>query len=90
MKKLILPTLIISLIASPLTWAKGGHHDNKSQWTKVTNVHTVTHSVEHRTSKVKHRNEPIRHKAPKNNRVAQKKASLTEVIIIASVLHHLR
>ncbi|WP_413700927.1 hypothetical protein ACLKMH_03805 [Psychromonas sp. KJ10-10] len=90
MKKLILPTLIISLIASPLTWAKGGHHDNKSQWKTVTKVQTITHKVEHRTPQVKHRHEPMRHKAPQNKKVSRNKASLTEVILIAGVLHALR
>ena len=80
MKKLILPTLIISLIASPLTWAKGGHHDNKSQWTKVTKVHTVTHRVENRTPQVKHSHKPIRHQRTQNNKRGHKKTSLIEVI----------
>tara|TARA_R110001583_G_scaffold51161_11_gene159798 strand:+ start:32274 stop:32858 length:585 start_codon:yes stop_codon:yes gene_type:complete len=59
MNKLILPTLIISLVATSTSWAKGGHHD-KSQWAKVTRVEPVIQSVKHHIPQETCWNEPVR------------------------------
>lgn len=59
MKKFILPTLIISLVASPTSWAKGGQHEN-SDWARVTKVQPIVQRVEHRSPQETCWEEPVR------------------------------
>jgi uncharacterized protein YcfJ len=64
MNKLILPTLIISLVATSTSWAKGGHHD-KSEWAKVTRVEPIIQRVKHHIPQETCWNEPVHHATPR-------------------------
>lgn len=59
MNKLILPTLIIALAATP-AWAKH-HHHGKSRWAKVTNVEPIIRTIEHRVPQEDCWNEQVRY-----------------------------
>jgi uncharacterized protein YcfJ len=73
MNKLILPTLIISLVTTSTSWAKSSHHD-KTKWAKVTKVQPITQMVKHHTPQETCWNESVRntkhrHTAHRNNDV---------------------
>lgn len=61
MKKMIISTIMLTMLAAPVTWAKEHHYGNK-KWAKVTNVQPITRVVEKR---IPHRvcwNEPVNYK----------------------------
>ena len=71
MNKLILSTLIISLVATSTSWAKGNHHD-KTKWAKVTRVEPIVKRVKQHVPKETCWNESVRHTTPRhhNDKVA--------------------
>ena len=64
MNKLIFPTLIIALAATPSLWAKHPHHGHhgKPNWAKVTNVEPIIRTIEHRVPLESCWDEQVRYK----------------------------
>lgn len=66
MNKLILSTLVITMVTTPLSWAKNNHNE-KSHWAKVTNVEPITRVVEQRIPHEECWDEPVRYSQHTNN-----------------------
>jgi len=66
MKKLIVPTILIALTASPVAMAKNGyqtHHGARSDWAKVIKVEPISRMVEHNSPSQECWNEQVRYRA---------------------------
>jgi uncharacterized protein YcfJ len=65
MNKLIIPAIMISLSATPTSWAKD--HHQKAKWAKVTKVTPITRTIEYRTPEEECWNEQVRYEQSHDN-----------------------